>query len=154
MNNFNYFLSLGTLYLQDNKAPTSVNFQEKFVTFNLDGQPFLPGDILRFYSTPNSDNPCFVSNRRGTEMKFYNLRADGSPHFPPQWFGTGVGVTGVTSTSNSENLLHLCYINFGEINDGYNPSRVQNYALTSTPYTLTLNSVSSTTYPNYLYPEI
>ena len=88
-------------------------------------------------------------------MRYYNLRADGSPHFPPQWFGTGAGVTGVTTTSSSDNVLHLCYINYGEVNDGYTPSRMQNYALTTTigGYTLTLNNVLKT-YTNYLLPEI
>lgn len=57
-------------------------------------------------------------------MSFYNIRSDGSPYFPPVWFGTNVGVTGVVSTSTYQNVLHMCYINYGEINDGYTPVRL------------------------------
>jgi hypothetical protein len=85
----------------------------------LEGQPFLAGDIFRFFSSRPQNTPCFIGDRKGKyDLKFFNLRADGTPFFAPVWFGNKVGVTGIDYNFNYENYLHLCHTTMAEVNEG------------------------------------
>ncbi len=105
----------------DSKAPAIIGLSEMYVPYNLEGQSFLAGDMFRFHASRPADTPCFIANRKGTEdLKFFNLRADGTPYFAPIWFGNKVGVTGIDYETNFDNYLHLCHTNMAEVNDGFN----------------------------------
>lgn len=121
VNDVNFFFAIHLLELMSSDAPNSLALNERFVHYNLDGQPFLAGDLFRFFASRPQDTPCFFSNRKGQrDLRFYNLKADGTPYFAPVWFGANVGVTGVTTTLNSDNYLHMCHTSImAEVNDKY-----------------------------------
>jgi hypothetical protein len=112
--------------------------------------------MFRFFSTRPFDSPCFIANRKGaTDMRFYNLRWDGTPFFAPVWFGNNVGVTGVNTQQYYENYLHLCHTSMAEVNDGYVAYRVENYITNMASYTVILQNVSlSPPSVNRFFPEI
>lgn len=43
----------------------NIGLSETYVTFNLEGQPFMPGDMFAFYSAVLADVPCFRNNIKG-----------------------------------------------------------------------------------------
>ena len=77
-------------------------------------------------------------------MSFYNIRPSGIPYFNPIWFGTNVGVTSLT---NSDNLIHLCYHSYADQADtaGY---RLSNFDTNS--YEATISGITD----NANLPEI
>jgi hypothetical protein len=121
VNDVNFFFAIHLLELMSSDSPNSLGLNERFVQYNLDGQPFLAGDLFRFFASRPQDTPCFFSNRKGERnIRFYNLKTDGTPYFAPVWFGANVGVTGVTTTLNYDNYLHMCHTSImSEVNDKY-----------------------------------
>lgn len=94
-----------------------------------------------------------MSSAKEPDMKFSNLKYDGAPFIPPMWVGTKVGILKVESASSNKNMLHFCYINLGEYNEGYTPSRVSNYFLSTSAFNVTVLNPGTTSY-NYLQPEM
>jgi hypothetical protein len=46
VNDVNFFLAIHLLELMSSDAPNSLALNERFVHYNLDGQPFLAGDLF------------------------------------------------------------------------------------------------------------
>ena len=130
--------------MRDNLSPVNVGLSEQYIQYNLQGEPFLAGDMFRFYSSPPQDSPCFSPDVKGTtDIKFYNLRYDGTPFFGPIWFGYLIGVKGITSQTGWNNYLHFCYTNTAEIKLGPVPYRFENYISNMESYTIIINNVTN-----------
>jgi hypothetical protein len=106
-------MSLGEVKFSDNLSPLTIQHQSKFITFNLKKAVFLPGDEFKIYMASSFEN-CYIPYRLGRTFQSWNLMPNGIPYFPPMWFGTKIGVTGI-SPSNSD--LHICYQSTGDLAD-------------------------------------
>jgi hypothetical protein len=74
---------------------------------------FLPGDEFRVYMASTFEN-CYVPYKLGKSFFFENIQNNGVPYFPPLWFGTKTGVTGITYLNND---LHICYHSLADKSD-------------------------------------
>lgn len=52
-------MSVGDPRFSDNKSPTSVNLQEKYIAYDMSATNFLPGDVFKFY-TASTFEDCYV----------------------------------------------------------------------------------------------
>lgn len=110
VNNINYWMAVGRVRFSDNLSPESVNLQEKYIPYNLNKEVFLPEDQFKLYQASTFED-CYIPYRIGNVFTFNNIKWNGVPFFSPLWFGTKVGVAGI---SNSNNYLHICYHSFAD----------------------------------------
>jgi hypothetical protein len=69
--------------------------QEKYIGFNFKNAYFLPGDEFKIYMASTFED-CYLPYNLGKTFVFNNLKGNGVPFFPPLWYGTKVGVTGIS----------------------------------------------------------
>ena len=83
-------MSLGEVKFSDNLSPLTIQYQSKFITFNMKKAVFLPGDEFKIYMASSFEN-CYIPYRLGRTFQSWNLMPNGVPYFPPMWFGTKIG---------------------------------------------------------------
>ena len=146
VNSNNYWMSVAEPRFSDNRMSTALSLSERFYTFDMSStslSAFLPGDVFRFY-TESTYEDCYTPSVKGSQMRFFNLRPNGIPFFPPMWFGHSTGITGVTT---GENVLHVCYHSLAD------DSEFEGYRLTKadgSPY----DGVVSNFNVNFNLPEV
>lgn len=98
------------------------------------------------YQASNFEN-CYVPYRLGQVWEFYNIRHNGVPYFSPMWFGSKVGVSGISPLNDA---LHICYHSQADLADGHGV-RIPNDDFSA--YEITVSGLKSTDL-NYKDPEI
>ena len=113
VNAFNYWMSLGQLSFSDDLSPISIQMQSRFIQYNMKNAVYLPGDEFKIYMASSFED-CYIPYRLGKTFQSRNLMPNGVPYFPPLWFGTKVGVTGISYLNRD---LHICYQSTGNLAD-------------------------------------
>jgi hypothetical protein len=114
VNDINYWMSIGPIKFSDDLSPTSVNLQERYVSFNFEKESFLPGDEFITYQYCTFED-CFLPYKVGKVNTFMNIKKNGVPYFSPLWFGSKVGVSYLNPVNEE---IVLCFHSMANYNDG------------------------------------